>query len=138
MTTPTSAQRQFLVSVAGISVGYWSSKSGGGVEADTSDVYNGGDLNPEKLASPATTSNVTLGRPYSVVRDDPIWHRLAKLCGRWRTSVTVQPTDENLTPMGQPTVYPDALLVRCEPPEHDASSGDASMFELEFAPPRIA
>ena len=35
--------------------------------------------------------------------------------------------------IGDPVVYPDALLVAVNEPEADSGSGDAAVFELEFA-----
>lgn len=131
-----AGKRQMLVSVSGVSMGYWSTKTGGEVSAAVSDVFDGGALEPAKLAAPATTKNVVLSRPYKIARDQPVLKRLAGLVGRWRTTVTVQDTDPDLVPIGKPTVYPDALLVRVQPPDHDASSGDPGMFEIEFAVPR--
>lgn len=127
-----SAQRQFLVSVATVG-DYYASKSGGAVSADVSDVYDGGRLTPEKLASPATIEDITVSRPYDQQRDAPVIARLQRLVGRWRTTIVVQPTDADLVPIGSPTTYSNALLTGLTPPEHDASSGDAATYELTFA-----
>lgn len=132
MDGTTSAQRQFLVSALGIP-GFWAQKSGGDVSGDTSDAWNGGELYPEKLAGPATTDNITLTRPFKAARDQPLLRRLRPVVMRWRTTCSVQPTDENLIPVGRPDVYPRALLIRVTGPEVDASSSDAGEIELEFA-----
>lgn len=134
---PKSAQRQFLVKVAGID-GYFATKSGGDTSADASDVYDGGRLDPEKLAAPATTDDITVGRPFDPVRDRPVIRTLRPLVGRHRTSVSVQDTDADLIPIGDPTVYANALLVGLTDPEADASSGDAASFELTFAVESVA
>lgn len=127
-----AAQRQFLVGVEGVT-GYFATKTGGETSADTTDVYDGGSPTPEKLAAPATTANVTVSRPWDPERDGPVVARLASQVGRWRTTVSVQPTDADLIPVGSPTVYANALLVRVQDPEADAASGDAATIELEFA-----
>lgn len=135
MTTPANAvaaQRQQLVKVSGFP-GYFATKEGGDVEAETSKVYDGGELRPEVLASPSETGNVTVSRPYRPGIHKPILDRLAKQVGRFRTTVSVQDTDADLIPIGKPTTYPAALLVRMTRPEHDAGSSDAGTFELEFA-----
>lgn len=128
----TSAQRQSLVTVVGIP-GQWATYKGGGVTAATSDVYNGGDLYPEKLASPATTADVQIDRPYDAERDQDYVRQLEAKCGRWRTTVTVQDTDEDLTPIGKPKVYANALLSTVTPPDYDASSGKEKRWGLSFA-----
>lgn len=132
MAFKPSAQRQFLVKVAGID-GYFSTKTGGNVAADTSKVYDGGDPTPFVLASPAEAENVTVGRPYDALRDAPLLARLRGRVGRDSFTVSVTPLDRDYVVVGAPTVYPDALLVAVNEPETDAGSGDAAMFELEFA-----
>lgn len=133
----TSAQRQFLVSVKGIPA-FWAQKTGGEVASDTSDAYDGGQLVPEKLAGPPTTGNITLTRPYKAARDQDLVQRLRPVVGRWRSTVSVQPTDADLIPIGKADVYPDALLIRVTTAEVDAASGDPSTVELEFAASRVA
>ena len=127
-----SAQRQFLVKVAGIE-GYFASKSGGDISADTNKVYDGGADTPDVLAGPAEADNITVTRPYDLQRDDPVLRNLRKRVGRWTTTVSITPTDRDLIAIGTPQVYPEALLVGITEPETDASSGDSAEFELEFA-----
>lgn len=134
---PKAAQRQFLVSVEGVT-GFFATKTGGVTSADTTDVFDGGSTRPEKLAAPATTDNIVTGRPYDTERDQPVVNRLRPQVGRWRTTVAVQPTDADLVPVGPPEVYANALLVRVQAPEVDAASGDAAMLELEFAVEAVA
>lgn len=129
----TSAQRQFLVKVEGVD-GYFATKGGGESESETRKVWNGGSLQPEVLGDPAEVGDVTITRPYSATRDAPVQKRLQPLTGRWRTTVTVTPTDADLVPVADPTVYSNALLRRVGPPEHDAASGDPSVLELVFTP----
>ena len=137
MTTPTgayqtAAERQFLVSVTGIA-GFWATYTPSDVSAATTDVYNGGQRDPEKIASPPKSSNVKVSRPYSPGRDQPLITRLTPLVGRLRTTVSAQPTDPDLFPVGNPDVYANALLVNVKRPAVDASSGKEAMIELEFA-----
>jgi hypothetical protein len=106
---------------------------GGGVTAASSDVYNGGDPYPEKLSSPATTADIQIDRPYDAERDQEWVRQLNAKVGRWRTTVTVQDTDEDLTPIGKPTVYANALLTTLTPPDYDASSGKEKRWGLTFA-----
>ena len=131
-TNAVASARQQLVEVAGFP-GYFANKEGGEIEAESSQVWDGGTLKPETMAGPATTGNVTVSRPYRPTVHGPILKRLAKQVGRYRTTVSVFDTDPDLGPVGQPVVYANALLVRLTRPEADASSSDPSTFELEFA-----
>lgn len=129
---PKAAQRQFLIKVSGVD-GYFATKTGGDTSADTSDVYDGGSLTPEKMSSPATTDDVTVGRPFDPVRDRQVIRQLRPRVGRGRYTVSVQDTDADLVAIGEPTVYANALLIGVTDPEVDASSGDPAAFELTFA-----
>lgn len=133
----TAAQRQSLVTVVGIP-GQWATYKGGTVTAATTDVYNGGDLYPEKVASPATTADVAIDRPYDPELHQEYVRQLRAKVGRWRTTVTVQETDEDLTPIGQPTVYANALLTTLTPPDYDSSSGKEMRWGLTFAVKKAA
>lgn len=127
-----AAKRQFLVRVAGIE-GYFMTKGGGNISSDTNKVYDGGKEDPEVIAAPAQADNVTVSRGYDPYRDGPILADLRRRVGRFRATVSSTPTDEDLVAIGESTVYPDALLVGLNEPEHDAASGDAATFELIFA-----
>lgn len=128
---PKGAQRQFLVSVAGID-GFFATKSGGNVSADVSRVWDGGQDRPELLPAPAEADNLTVGRPYDPDRDGPLLNSLRIQVGRFVTTVTVQPTDRDLAPVGDPQVFPLALLSSVNEPDTDAASGDVATLELEF------
>ena len=127
-----ASQRQQLVAVSGWT-GYFATKSGGEVTADTNPVWDGGSLKPSNLAGPATTANIVVSRPYRPGLHAATLKSWEKVVGRKRTTVWVRDTDPDLGPIGTPTVYADALLVRVTRPDHDAASSDPGMIELEFA-----
>jgi hypothetical protein len=127
-----AAQRQQLVEVAGIP-GYMSTKEGGERSSDPSKVWDGGALDPETLSAPAETGNITVGKPYRPLVHGPILKAMDRQVGRLRTTIKIWDTDPDLGPIGEPRIHANALLVRLSWPEHDASSSDAGMFELEFA-----
>lgn len=127
-----ATQRQHRTNVDGIP-GYWASRTGGEVTAEVTKVWDGGELRPSSLSAPAETGNLVLGRPYYPERHADLRRSMSRQVGRLRTTVTQQDTDVDLVPIGRPTVWPNALLVRCTPPENDASSSDAGVWELEFA-----
>lgn len=126
------SSRQHLVKVSGIE-GLFATFSGGSVSADTTKVYDGGNLVPEVLSGPAEADNITVGRPFDLNRDPQIINNLRKKVGTFTATVSVQTTDRNLVAVGKPRVYPNALLVSITEPDYDATSSDAAQIELEFA-----
>lgn len=137
-----AAQRQFLVSIDGVGThtqDYWATKSGGGITAEATKVYDGGKLQPEVITAPPEVDDVTITRPYDPLRDQPIIQRLKREVGLFRTTITVQPAETDLSAARvPPDVYPDAVLTGLTPPESDASSGDAATYELVFAVGSVA
>lgn len=135
-TTPNpnavAAARQQLVEVAGWP-GYFASMEGAEVSGETAQAWDGGSLKPENLGGPATTSNITVSRPYRPAVHGPIRKTWAKQVNRLRTTVSIWDTDPDLGPIGTPGVYANALLVRITRPQHDAGSSDPGTIELEFA-----
>jgi len=127
-----SAQRQFLVTVAGLD-GKWMNKTGGRESAANSKVYDGGELIPENVAGPSETDNVTVSRGFKRDRDAAVLAKLRGKSGKWTTTITVQPTDADLVPVGKPTVYSNALLVGMSDPDYDSNGSDPAVIELEFA-----
>jgi hypothetical protein len=127
-----SAQRQFLVTISGIT-GYWMTKSGGEIASDSNKIYDGGSLIPAIVTSPAETGNITVSRAYDQARDEPILANLRTKVGRYSTTITVQPTDQDLVAVGKASVYAGAVLVSITEPDFDSSSGDVASVELEFA-----
>lgn len=134
---PETAQRSFLVSVAGID-GYFATITGGNSPATVSQAWNGGDLTPAQVAGPPVPENVTVGKPFKPERDAEIIKRLRQLISQWRTTVSKQPTDASLIPLGPATVYPEALLIDVQEAEADAGSGDPARWSLVFAISTIA
>lgn len=132
-----AAQRQFLVSIDQLgshTQDYWGTKSGGGITAEATKVFDGGKLQPEVITAPPEVDDVTITRPYDPLRDQPIIQRLKRMVGQWRTTITVQPAESDLTAARvDPDVYPDAVLIGLTPSEVDASSGDPASYELVFA-----
>lgn len=128
-----AAQRQFLVTVDGITTPF-AQKSGGEITSDATKVWDGGSTTPDVIAAPAEVGDLTLTRPYDPLRDQEVLNRLILLVGQWRTTISIQPAESNLVASRvKPRVYPNALLTGVREPEVDASSGDAADYELTFA-----
>jgi hypothetical protein len=129
---PKAAARQFLVKVQGID-GYFSRKTGGNISSSSTRVYDGGSTRADIMTGPAEAGDITVGRGWDPERDSDTIATLRQMVGTWTTTLSVTPTDRDLVVVGEPTVYPDAVLVGLNEPEHDAGSGDAAMMELVFA-----
>lgn len=131
-TNAVASARQHLTEVAGIP-GYMATRTGGERTAETSKVYDGGELDPETLSSPAETGNIVVGKPYRPMVHGSILKTMDAQVGRYRTTIKVWDADPDLGPIGQPRIYANALLVRLAWPEGDANSSDPQNFELEWA-----
>jgi hypothetical protein len=128
-----ASNRQFLIKVDGID-GLFAQKTGGEVTSDTNTVWDGGSQTPDLVAAPAATSDVVLTRPYDPDAHQEVLNNLVAKVGTWRTTITLTPTYSDLSAARvKPRVYSNALLKGVREPEPDASSGDASDFELTFA-----
>jgi hypothetical protein len=127
-----AAQYQFLIRVTGWP-GYFVSRTGGDNQANVQKVYDGGAMTPDVMAGRRTTNNLVVQRHFDPDRDGPIVSQYGPLVGRYRTTVSVQPTDEDLVPVGPARVYPDAMLNRLAEPGANANSDDPSTWEAEFA-----
>jgi hypothetical protein len=128
-----SARWQFLVRVDGID-GYWAGKTGGNIAADANKAWDGGARRPDVLGGRPNTEDVELTRPYDPIRDQPWMNALKSRVGEWRTTLSTQPLNADMTAVNiSGDVYSDALLINLSPPEVDASSSDPAEVGLTFA-----
>lgn len=128
------AQHQGIVSVEALP-GYWVEKTGGDVSADPTMVWDVGSEGAfqESLSGRPTAENVVTARPFDLDRDLPELKALRRQVGKLRTTIKVQYTDANGYPVGEPTVYADALLVTMTEPPINVASTDASTLTLTWA-----
>lgn len=127
-----SARKQ-LVRISWLD-GWATTKEGGATASEVTDVYDGGQVKPDKEAGPPVTDNVTVTKVYRPALHAGLRRTLPAQVGNLRGTVSVFDADADLGPIGEPVeVYADALLVRFEPPPMDASSADTSMMTFEFA-----
>lgn len=109
------------------------SKAGGKIAADVAKAYDGGNPDPDLIASPPNVENITITRVFDPVRDAVLLQNLRQQVGSFETVVTVTPTDRDYVAVADPIVYSPALLVGLTDADVDASSGDPAIYELEFA-----
>lgn len=132
-----SSKRQFLVKWAKVS-GYFSGfDPGDGTTSEATTVFDGGAKVPDIITDFPKHANVTLTRPFDRARDWPQIRRHRKLVGSLRATLSVTPTDANLTPDADPDVYPDAVLLGVVPPAVDAQSNEAAEVRYVFGVPEI-
>lgn len=131
-----SRQDQYDVtaSVDGLgALGTFDTFKGGEVDSDEQKYRPGGMSDPVSLGGAVTMGNVTISRNYLLDRDHPIIHTLLSLAGRAQISVCKQPLDVNKVPYGRPLIYKGKIKT-VTPPEHDSTSSDPAMLEIEFVP----
>lgn len=131
------SQRQFTVTVSGIT-GVFMTKSGGGITSDATKIYSGGSDTPSIITGVPEIENLTIGRAYDQGRDDVLLSTLRKQVGRFDATITVQETDANYATGSLKKAVYTGKLVGITEPDYDSSSGDAAMLELEFAISSVA
>jgi hypothetical protein len=132
------SQRQFTVTISGIT-GVFMTKSGGGISSDATKIYSGGNDTPSIITGVPEIENITVGRAYDSGRDDAMLESLRSQVGRLTATITVQETNANYNAGTlKKAVYAGAVLVGITEPDYDSSSGDAAMVELEFACKSVA
>lgn len=135
MSTPTRKDMWAVsASVDGLGdLGVFDTFSGGDVDSDEQKYRPGAMAAPVSLGGAVEMANVTISRDYVLERDHPVVHSLLALVGVATIRVTKQPLDYHKVPYGRPLVY-TGKIKRCLPPEHDSTSSDPAMIEIEFVP----
>jgi hypothetical protein len=133
-----AAQSNFLVKIHGVTTGYFPRCSGAHIKVERTKSWDGGQRKPETLAGFPTIDDLHTGRDFDPSRDEPVLRQLRPVVGRYRTTVSVQPTDPDLSPLESPRVYPNALLVELNEVEADAASGTPARFEFVWSVDTVA
>ncbi|MDZ5076735.1 hypothetical protein [Nesterenkonia sp. HG001] len=126
-----TTQHQFRVKVSGIP-GTFNTFSGGGMERESTQSWNGGSPNYDNLSGPATYANIEVSRPHRLSDEEWLsqWRNGERIR---RATVTKQPLDENLVAVGKPVTYEQCLLVGLSEPDTEAGSAAEAMVSLTFA-----
>ena len=130
-------QRQFLVSIAGISGSFWAQLSGGAVSVPTAKAYDGGNPIPQILTGNPLVDDVVCTRNYDPSRDGPIAQQLKAqiMAGApFTTTITQDPTDPAYQPTGDPPNSWSGVLSKVAVPSSDAmkSGAQAATIALTF------
>jgi hypothetical protein len=118
------------VGVNGIHTGIWDVKEGGDVDSNELTYKPGGMVDPISLGGSRNVNNVTLRRNYRLGRDHSQSQRWLNWVGKGSVVITQQPLDQDGNAWGKPIVY-NGTLKRVKLPDHDSSSSDAAMIEIE-------
>jgi hypothetical protein len=114
-------------------LGVFDTMKGGEVDSDEQKYRPGGMADPVSLGGAVTMGNVTVSRLYVLERDHATIHQLLSVVGKAGITVSKQPLDTNRVPYGRPLVYTGKIKT-VTPPEHDSTSSDPAMLEIEFVP----
>jgi hypothetical protein len=114
-----------------IGFGTYDQQEGGDVDSEEFTWKPGGMKDPESLGGSRTVENLTIRRLYKLGRDHIESDRLIGWVGKARAIITKQPLDQEGNVWGKPIVY-RGILKRVGFPDHDSTSSDAGLIEMEF------
>lgn len=127
-------QYSVTVSVEGLgNLGVFDKFTGGAVDSDEQKYRPGGMAPPVSLGGAVTMDNVVVSRMLDLQRDWALLRKLLNVAGLANITATKQPLDVNKVPFGRPLVY-SGKIKTVTPPEHDSTSSDPGIFDIEFVP----
>jgi hypothetical protein len=137
MTLDRMRNDRFLCTVAVDSIGplpdAFDTCTGGDTDS-TESKYRPGGMSPMvSLGGSTDVANVVVSRNFALGRDDVLLPKLRAAAGRRTATVTLQPLDADRNAFGTPQTY-RGVLQRVQGPQHDSTSTDAAMMELEINP----
>jgi hypothetical protein len=131
MTGTRLDTRHVAVSIAGRHLGIFDYKSGGEIDS-TDNSYPPGNLgDPVSLGGRRTVGNITVRRLYDLQRDHVISQNYINWVGKAQVVITDQPLDPDGNAFGKPIAY-RGTLKRVTFPDHDSTSDDPALLELEI------
>ena len=107
--------------------------AGGDTDSDESKYRPGGMAPDVSLGGSTSTANITLQRNFALGRDDVLLPKLRAAAGKAQASVTLQPLDKDRNVFGAGETF-RGVLQRVQGPQHDSTSSDPAMLELEINP----
>lgn len=124
---------EWTLNINGINYGVWDEKTGGEVDSDQTSYKPGGMARPYSLGGSKTVGNLVLRRNYRLGRDHPASQRLIDWAGKAKVRAVGQPLDHDGNAWGDPFTY-NGVLKRVSFPDHNSTSNDPAMIELEIVP----
>lgn len=127
-------QYNVTVSVEGLgNLGTFDKFTGGEVDSDEQKYRPGGMAPPVSLGGAVTMGNVVVSRLLDLQRDWDLMRALLNVVGVANITAAKQPLDINKVPFGRPLVY-SGKIKTVTPPDHDSTSSDPALFDVEFVP----
>jgi len=121
------------VKIAGRNLATWDAQTGGAVDSEEFTYKPGAMAEPVSLGGSKTTENLVIRRLYRLNRDHIISDWLMRQVGKADVVITKQPLDSDGNAWGNPITY-RGTLKRVTFPEHDSTSSDAALIEIEVTP----
>lgn len=113
--------------------GEWATKTGTSAKSPVTAVWPGGSTRPIKLGGPADLDNLVVGQPYFPTIHQQLKRQWKAGAGRIRVTAHVMDLDSNGVVIGDPTTYPQALIVTVNEADVDWSSGNPREWSVELA-----
>jgi hypothetical protein len=106
-----------------------------GGDTDSDEVkYRPGGMGAEvSLGGSVSVANITVARNFAVGRDDTLLRDLRNKAGLSKVTVNLQPLDANKHAFGVAQTF-TGILQRVQGPQHDSTSTDPAMIEIEINP----
>lgn len=114
-------------------LGVFDTWEGGGVTSESTKHRRGGMGRQIAVAGVPVIEDVTIGRDYDLVRDNPMAHTLSDAVGRGRIVATKVYLNDDREAVGDPIVI-RGVLVGYNEPNSDSDSGDINMFQIVVNP----
>jgi len=126
----TSQQQSLVtVTVAGVALGMFQTRTGGETSAEIAKYRPGGMMKEKVRKGLSSVGDVTVTREWERERDLEQERWLHTVTGRADMIVSDQPLDENGSPYGKPTIF-TGTLQSVNGGDSDAGSNDGKMLEL--------
>lgn len=114
-------------------LGVFDTWEGGNVSAESTKHRRGGMGIQVAVAGVPVIEDVTIGRDYDLVRDNPMAHILSSAVGRARAVATKRYLDTEGNRGGAPIIL-RGLLVGYNEPNADSDASDIGMFQVVINP----
>jgi len=114
-------------------LGVWDGLTGGELDSDEAKYWPGGMAPQVSLGGHRNPGNIVVKRLYRLQRDHDRLNLLLAQVGKATIEIHKLPMDIDGNTYGKPLNY-SGKLKRVTPPEHDSTSSDPGIIEMEITP----
>jgi len=114
-------------------MGVWDGLTGGELDSDEAKYWPGGMAPQVSLGGHRNPGNIVIKRLYRLQRDHDSLQFLLNSVGKAQVTIAKLPMDIDGNTYGKPLNY-TGKLKRVTPPEHDSTSSDPGIIEMEITP----